>query len=50
MAGPEMSVVLQAILAFTIVLFSIFLAKLYKARNLARQLRKQGFVRQKQTR
>lgn len=46
MAGPEMSFILQAILAVTIVLISIFLVKLYKARSFARQLGKQGFVRE----
>lgn len=46
MAGPEMSFILQAILAVIIVLISIFLVKLYKARSFARQLGKQGFVRE----
>ena len=47
MAGPEMFLFLQAILVVTIILFSIFLAKLYEARSYVRRLRGQGFVSEK---
>lgn len=40
MAGTVLSLILRAILAVIVVLFSIFLAKLYRARSFARQLEK----------
>lgn len=47
MAGQEMISFLQFTLVATIVLFSIFLNKLYKARSFVRQLQRQGFVCEK---
>lgn len=44
MASQQMVSFLQLIFVATIVLFSVFLNKLYKARSFVRQLQRQGFV------
>ena len=46
MAGPEMGSILQVIFQVTIVLLSIFITKLYRARSCVRWLQKQVFVRE----
>lgn len=44
MASQQMVSFLQLIFVATVVLFSVFLNKLYNARSFVRQLQRQGFV------